>query len=670
MPEADLVSVSSLVSLPVASSEQVVALNVWNAGGNQVCVATAGAGKSTLLLHACALSAEPVLIVTYNKALQSEMDAKLQRPHACFTFHGLASAYFSVAPDDAALHAIVDSGAPLKRPLCFSRVCVDEAQDLKEVYVALLRSMVDVEAVQWLIVGDPTQLLNDFDADDPACISFMENPSDYFGKLRAWTRTRLGTSRRLTAPIVRIANAMLDPSIPRVTAGGACDPVPVHICTVDPYGCADLVVNWIVAVRRRVSGATVMVLVARRRGNGAVSTLVNTLSRRGIGVYVHGHDCEASAHPSKVTIVSWHSAKGLQCDASVVMGVEDRSAHNPLHVALTRSRQHMLVVNCIRRPNRRLIGWLSGGVGADADADVGEIVRMDEATRGLVTGGLPPVSDVAAAAPASAAVRDLSGWNMIGRGRVANELIVSPSPPVTLYAPACVAGEESISAITIVDTSRLYLRAVLMQHEYTETGKCRLLDFVAHPASTCRVDRSSFFVNPNHAYLLPSGERESNLLPQYAYELLHRILGSRRVRSVVDWMNLAVMVDGFCGYHHTMGPMVPCDGWAEEGVFLHASQCLVAHMACMDKPVTYDTRWCRVVDGTTFHRRCFATTPSAVVSVMYGESVGAGDRARACLVAALHPSVTRAVLLNLKTGGQYVYEIGDKAALVNSLVSN
>ena len=101
-------------ALPAPSTEQLAALDVWNAGHNQVCVATAGAGKSTLLLHACEASTEPVLIVTYNKALQTEMDATLKCPHCCFTFHGLASAYVSVAPDDAALHAIIDNGVQMK----------------------------------------------------------------------------------------------------------------------------------------------------------------------------------------------------------------------------------------------------------------------------------------------------------------------------------------------------------------------------------------------------------------------------------------------------------------------------------------------------------------------------------------------------------------------------
>lgn len=643
-------------SLPPPSAEQIASLDVWRAGGNQVCVATAGAGKSTLLLHACAASTEPVLIVTYNKALQTEMDANLTRPHMCFTFHGLASSYYAVAPDDAALHAILDSGARMKRPLGFTRVCIDEAQDLKAVYVSLLTAMIDVERVQWLIVGDPTQLLNDFDHDDPACISFMERPADSFGRARQWTRTRLGTSRRLTEPVVRVANAMLDESFQRVIAGGLCAPQPVHICTTDPYDCADIVAKWVRAVRDRVPAATIMVLVARRRGNAAVSSIVNTLARRGIGVYVHGHDCEASAHASKVTIVSWHSAKGLQCDASVVVGVEDSSAHNPLHVALTRSRQHMLIINNSRRPNRRLI---------ESIVDSPELVRLDQSTRALVQNGVPVQE---AAAKSLAQIRDLSAWNMVGRGRVANELIVS-SLPSTIASPLSIAGEESLSATTIVDTSRLYLRAVTMKHEYTETGSCRVIDFILNPVPTKRVDRATFFANTNHTYLVPSGERESNLLPAYAYDLMHRILkgGSR---CVADWLNLAVMVDGFCGYHHTMGQLLPSDSWADESAFTEASKCLAAHMATIDKPVTYDTRWSRVVEGTTFHKRCFATTPTSVVTVMYGDSVTTSDRARACLVASMHPTVTRAVMLNLKKGTRHVYAIRDKLALMQSLVSN
>lgn len=643
---------------PPPSPEQRVALDVWNSGENQVCVASAGAGKSTLLLHACAASDDPVLIVTYNKALQREMEAKIQCPHACFTFHGLASAYFSVAPDDATLHAILNSGVQMKHAPPFKRVCIDEAQDLKDVYVALLRVMFDVDHVQWMVVGDPTQLLNDFDPDDPARISFMQQPADSFGAARAWQHTRLGTSHRLTDPIVRIANGMLDPDIPYIVAGGRRDHAPVHICTTDPYNCADIVVKWIKAVHERDPGAAIMVLVSRRRGNAAISTIVNSLTRVNVGVYVHGHDCESSAHPSKVTIVSWHASKGLQCDASIVIGVEDTCAHNPLHVALTRSRQYMLIVNNARRPNRRLI---------EALVDDPALVRLDEATRSLVRHGVPAAPDQEATVRSPSAVRDLSAWNMIGRGNIANSLIVC-APQITNYPPSAVAGEEAISATTSVDTSGLYLTAVLLKHEYSETGTCRILEFMLNPTTSSRVDRASFYDNPSHTYVLAPGARESNLLPPYAFELMRRITNGGS-RSVADWLNLAVMVDGFCGYHHTMGSMLPCDAWRNDDVFAQASNCLTAHMASMDKPVTYDTRWCRDVDGTALHRRCFATTPTVAFSVMYGDSITPTDRARACLVATLHPTLTRAGLLNLKTGTRHIYAIRDKLALIKSLVS-
>lgn len=643
-------------TLPEPSSEQLEALRAWRSGVNQVCVATAGAGKSTLLLHACAASDEPVLIVTYNKALQCEMDSKLDAPHCCFTFHGLASSYFCVAADDEALHAILDNGVEMRREPAYSRVCIDEAQDLKDVYVKLLQTMFDVRKVQWLIVGDPSQLLNDFDADDPARISFMQDPAVSFGADRPWSRTRLGTSRRLTGPVVRVANAMLDASIPPVIAGGKRDPVPVHICTMDPFNCSEVVVTWISVVRRIVPGASVMVLVARRRGNSAISTLVNTMSRCGIGVYVHGHDCESSAHPSKVTIVSWHSAKGLQCDASVVLGVEESSAHNPLHVALTRSQQHMLIVNSIRRPNRRLI---------ESICDDAELVRLDGATRVLVRDGITPKPEVE---NVPMGVRDLSLWNLTGRGRVSSRYISPCHVPVTLCGPSSIAGEVSVSAITTVDSSRIYLRAVLLKYEYVETGSCRVINFMLSPVSPSSVDRKTFFENPSHAYLLSPGERESNLLPPYAYTLLRDII-DRGPRSVVDWVNIAVVAEGFCGYHHTMGALLPCDSWVDDAVFLNAFECLRVHMASMEKPVTFDTRWSCVVDGTTLHKRCFATTAAATVTVMYGEALTNGDRARACLVASLHPTVTRAVLLNLKIGTRHVFLVRDKMTLLRSLVS-
>jgi len=79
-------------SLPPPSAEQIASLDVWRAGGNQVCVATAGAGKSTLLLHACAASTEPVLIVTYNKALHAPHNACISAAaRDCVVLHELPS---------------------------------------------------------------------------------------------------------------------------------------------------------------------------------------------------------------------------------------------------------------------------------------------------------------------------------------------------------------------------------------------------------------------------------------------------------------------------------------------------------------------------------------------------------------------------------------------------
>ena len=92
-------------TLPQPSREQDGVISIFEDSEENINVkACAGAGKSTLLQHLLAKSSVPVLILTYNKGLQIELEKKVPAPHVVSTFHALASSHFdAVCQDDDAL---------------------------------------------------------------------------------------------------------------------------------------------------------------------------------------------------------------------------------------------------------------------------------------------------------------------------------------------------------------------------------------------------------------------------------------------------------------------------------------------------------------------------------------------------------------------------------------
>jgi len=337
--------------LPPPSPEQARAIEVWRSGENQVCSTATGSRKSTLLLHACAASDVPVLVLTYNKQLQLEVEARLESAnlpvaHQCRTFHGLCSQHLGPTPDDESMHAALQAGAEPAEPLRLTRVCVDEAQDLKQVYHSLLRALLgDLSSVQWLLVGDAVQMLNDYDPDDPALLTFMQAPEQHFGGTRAWCHTSLTVSFRLPPSIAEVVDAVREDG-GRLEGGARGDAAPVRFVALSNWRWADVLLPWIAHMRAAAPEFRVCLLVARRRNNPPLRTLVNALARHGIPVHINGLDvADARACVNNPVVVStWHALKGTECDAAALLGVDARSAHNPLHVALTRARTHLLVL--------------------------------------------------------------------------------------------------------------------------------------------------------------------------------------------------------------------------------------------------------------------------------------------------------------------------------------
>ena len=627
-----------------------------------------------------------MLLLTYNKQLQLEMAEKLRRyttlGHECLTFHGLCSKYLRVTPDDDTMHAAVEAAeaaagdgavAEASELGRFRRVGVDEAQDLKAIYRRLLRVL--VPATQWLLVGDEVQMLNDFDEDDPALLDFMRAPSSFFGG-KGWHRTRLSTSFWLSYPVAMFVNAMLDPQWERLVAGNLAPDhqLPVRVYSMSNWRWLELVLPWIHTAWRFDRRLRLALLVATKKGNAPLRLLVNALAEARIPLFVHGHDAQradGAAADNPVAITTWHASKGMECDACVVLGVDDESAHNPLHVALSRCRSQLLVVQNSARPHPRL--------GAVARAAPPAVATSDRRTLRAEAPGLAPDAPapaspgpagagagLAAPGPASVPVRDLTAWEPRGRAIRLHATVRQTGAAVLEPPPRPPPGAHPIGT-RAVDTAPFYARAALLRHEHEARGACRVVDFMVHPRRLGRAARTTELLAGSSDHCLDGRAREHDALPNSARECAVQV-AQRGPANAADWLTLAVCAHAWGGFHHTLAELLPSDGWVDAAVLDAVAACLRAHLSAgTAEPPRFDERLTRVHGGEAYTCRCAFSTDDAVWHVICADATTCSARASACARLALHPTATRAVVVNVQTGESAEYALDCKDAFLDAL---
>ena len=331
--------------------------------------AVPGAGKTALIVKACvaaheqrrrdALLAQPAspssteasvesLVLAYNRQLASDIRARLPPDGTlCLTFHSLCSRCLAPAHDDAQLLDAVERAergdiTPRNVPVV-SRVFIDEAQDVREIYVRLVR-VLELHKCSIVVAGDRNQLVYDFDPDAPATLQTLVEPWDAFdladsnctpnndacttsttfedadhtaqgrgpndNHALAWSSFALNTSYRLTPPISALVNAIFRTSIvsgagikcesSRSTSGNdkrcGVKPPSTHF-PVDvrvPKNMWSDLYDTLRDVLESREESDVLLLVDYKNGNSALRKLLNTVSRRGsMHIHIHGVDVDS-----------------------------------------------------------------------------------------------------------------------------------------------------------------------------------------------------------------------------------------------------------------------------------------------------------------------------------------------------------------------------------------
>ena len=649
------------------SSQQQHVLDLWNHGDNIRVIAVAGAGKSTVILEICEHTTEPVCIITYNKPLQEELRDKLNAINStsvAYTFHGLASEYCSNCRDDTTLSDIVTTITP--KPFLYKNVIIDESQDMKQVYFDFLHLLIpDFSSVQIGLVGDPEQMLYDYDPDDPAILGFINDPDTHFGV--PFSKGELSVSFRLTPCITHLSNALSIKDSVQIVPGNTKvtnEKVDVQICSKSLW--SDIAINWILKHHPITFPGTIHILAAHRRKNVEIRQLVNALARYGYGIYVHIDDCIENKKFSNVHVMSWHSSKGSESETTVILGMGASSAQNPLHVAITRSKHRLLVLaerENIHLPFAKLVvespDYLNlidtqrtiESAQFAIDSSI-ETERNRKKPEGDIENEEIPARDrTPNINPPHKIVSNKSHWEPLGREyRVSGHLqlfgteyLVTPDQiPVD---------HETIIGNFHGATAIHYLTYAMIRNEYAHTGKVRMYDFIKAPIPTAKRKRRYL----ENIHDLPAkGSREYDLLPGFAQKLLKTKYTSLfELTGISEWMTLAVLLNSWQRFHNKTQMQIPVENWISDGIAITMERTL--HEAVPDNITDYNGHVSFTRSETlTYKAKYFARGNGIIYQCIFDDDISYQTKARLSLPAIFAREKLK--IINLKKGIVSIYE--------------
>lgn len=639
--------------------QQEDALRHWDAGHNVCVQAVPGAGKSCVLTAACARlprDAGSILLVAYNRRLAEDTRERLRRDGlrdavVCMTFHALAQRCMSCpVSDDIALHEAVESaeaGTLPVQPLEAVRyVLIDEAQDFKHIFMRLLRVVCDLRRVRrYLVVGDPRQMLYDYDAEDPADLRFLTEAGAYFCNDNTWRQCALDETHRLTPAMCLLVGHMF--------GGRMCsakrDEEPVHVHTLDLWLAGPVVFEALKALARPNLAAKI--LVARKKNNAQLRALVNWLSARGVRIHIHGVDSRAQgATDNKVCVSSWHASKGTQAELVILFGLGENS--NAAFVACSRASQRLVVIQDKMCVNPALMTALR--------AMAPHTRVLDAATERLLFVPHDPPSPPASPEHAPDQLC-LDTWQPAGSGRR-----FVPMRAVTASTTADTRADTSADADgTCEEVQPIYLIAALMRFEYEQTGRVRRLDDIELPIRLSKEKQAVAIANGGHGRYVSTHATEASLVGTPATVDIRRYVQPVSKLVPIDWCTLACAAHAWNSYHHSVRQMQPLD-WFDGAAFEHASRVLRGVLGEAPTGLRFDVRQkVTLDDGTLCHARCHMAVDEYACWIVWDEALSHTHRFDATVAAALHPKGD-AKLCNLRTGEVESVHVDDPSTVLRA----
>jgi len=603
-----------------------------------VAEAVPGAGKSHLLRELS--RRHDTLILAYNAFLAAETSRALEEAGddatiiTCVTFHALCGRHIGAARDDFQLQERVESvengsvrvdGVPR-----YERVLIDEAQDVRPLYVRLLRVLGLLRPdTTILVVGDRLQLVYDFDDDFPACLDVLTNPPRAIHP-GVWTRVVTNETRRLTRPMCAVVNAMFRTKIFTEREG----PLVEVRCPRSAFGLdailADLTDPY-------------LLLVDRRRGNAPLREFLNALSRRGVGVHVHGVDAR-EVDGEQVRCATFWSAKGVQASTVVVL-LPGSAARNPTYVALTRATHRLVVVLDPKDPHAAFCEYVASHPSHFHVGDAKAAQAVQSGCRGDATVSLQQ------------------------RPRVARRVVALDTcvPRTSAVMAACDIGAHELANVASEEDAANAMVVSQMARTWAEcraTGVCRAVEGILQPTrmdpSTRDAAIESGFVGRCISPYQPDVISPDLVAPtRTAYNALQGDTDARDAWTPLFRASTAALTWDAFEYIMRRNAVPPVDTYVERVEWA---------TRVLEDDVAFDVRLVQKgVDAwRTFHVRVHGTSPLRAYHVEWGAS--STEIGMAAVRALLHPRrVCRLLVLHTMTTIDVT--VTDPAALWEAILS-
>ena len=369
--------------LPPISEEQMFGIS--NSDSNLILDAVAGAGKTTFILYLAKIMQDMgkpdiFLLLTYNKKLKLETRKKIEllglRNIEAHSYHSCAVKYYDreCYDDYKMIHVVnnlsnqlsVSQNKAMKLPP-FTRIIIDEAQDMTELYYKFVCTIVrdipgDKRLLKFAIIGDKFQSIFAFNGADRRFIQYADVLFAAFSGIPSWLPCKLSTSYRITRSMAGFINniALKNDRLKAIKDG---PPVEYIVCNTFGQFPSEIVYKVLTQSnqhgKRMYSNDDIFILAPSVKSmKSPVRKVANYLSHMKIPIFVPGSDEEPLDEDvlrGKVVFSTFHQVKGLERKIVFVFGFDasyfdfyaknlsKETCPNTLYVAITRAIEQMFI---------------------------------------------------------------------------------------------------------------------------------------------------------------------------------------------------------------------------------------------------------------------------------------------------------------------------------------
>ena len=351
------------------SDEQQKIIDALKNKQNVIVNAVAGSGKTTTILGiAKQMSDINILQITYNKALQLEVEEKVKNEKLTnikiYTYHGLSCSFYDYTAwtDDKITDIITNDTQfkPRRNHKHYSIIVIDEAQDMTELYFKLVYKFLrDLKfSGNLLILGDNYQGIYDFKGADTRYLTLAE---EIFKSHKPFIKLTLNTSYRLANTMARFINEfMMDKRI-SINAPKIGAPVLYHRLNQFSNDDSKIIANYIIdkIVNHNAKADDFFIIAPSINKCKILKNIENNLVDANIQCYVPMSDeskLKEKILKGKIVFTSYHQAKGRERPYCIVLGFDtsyykyyNKTANmniceNILYVAASRASKQLILV--------------------------------------------------------------------------------------------------------------------------------------------------------------------------------------------------------------------------------------------------------------------------------------------------------------------------------------